>query len=113
MRDAFQKRQNRIERGEEIMLGVNKYPVPYDEITQVFRTNNLAVEIEKNRIIKLKERRDNAKLETLLDKLRGVCEREENVMLIMMEVTKEGATIGEVCNIYREIWGVWEHPIAI
>ena len=113
MRDAFQKRQNRIERGEEIMLGVNKYPVPYDEITQVFRTNELAVEIEKNRIIKLKERRDNAKLETLLDKLRGVCEREENVMPVMMEVTKEGATIGEVCNIYREIWKVWEPPIAI
>lgn len=113
MRDAFMKRQSRIERGEEIMLGVNKYPIHYDEMTQVFRTNKAAVEIEKNRIIKLKERRDNAKVEMLLDKLRDVCEKQENVMPIMMEVTREGATIGEVCNIYREIWGIWEPPIAI
>ena len=113
MRDAFHRRQTRIENQEEIVLGVNKYPVPYDQTTSVFRTNKEAVRIEQERIIKLRERRDNEKLERLFDKLRKVCEKEENVMPIMMEVTKEGATVGEVCDIYREIWGIWEPPIAI
>ncbi len=113
MRDAFHKRRRRIENREEIMLGVNKYEVPYDDVTDVFRTSKEAIEIEVNRINKLKERRDNAKLEKLLDKLRDVCEKEENVMPIMMEVTKEGATIGEVCDVYREIYGIWEPPLAI
>jgi methylmalonyl-CoA mutase N-terminal domain/subunit len=103
----------RIEKGEEIMLGVNKYKVPYDDVTDVFRTNESAIEIEVNRIKKLKERRDNAKLEKILDKLRGVCEREENVMPVVMEATKEGATVGEICDIYREIWGIWDPPLAI
>ena len=113
MRDAFHKRRRRLENREEIMLGVNKYEVPYDDVTDVFRTSQEAMDIEVNRIKKLKERRDNAKLEKLLDKLRNVCEKEENVMPIMMEVTKEGATIGEVCNVYREIFGIWEPPLAI
>ncbi len=113
MRDAFHKRRKRIESGEEIMLGVNKFPVSYDDVTDVFRTNKNAIEIEVERIKKLKARRDNAKLEKILDKLRNVCEKEENVMPVVMEATKEGATVGEICDIYREIWGIWEPPLAI
>ena len=113
MRDAFHKRRMRIENNEEIMLGVNKYPVPYDDVTDVFRTNKEAIAIEVERINKLKARRDNAKLEKILDKLRNVCEKEENVMPIVMDATKEGATVGEICDIYREVWGIWEPPLAI
>ncbi|MFX1279727.1 MAG: methylmalonyl-CoA mutase [Promethearchaeota archaeon] len=113
MRDAFHKRRVKIENGDEIMLGVNKYVVPYDTVTDVFRTNKEAIDIEVQRIEKLKARRDNAKLEKILDKLRDVCEKEENVMPIVMEATKEGATVGEICDIYREVWGIWDPPLAI
>lgn len=113
MRDAFHKRRKRIENCEEIMLGVNKYAVSYDTCMDVFRTNQKALDIEVDRINKLKARRDNAKLETILNKLREVCEKEENVMPIIMEATKEGATVGEICDVYREIWGIWEPPLAI
>jgi len=113
MRDAFHKRRKRIENKEEIMLSVNKYEVPYDDVTDVFRTNDEAMKIEIDRIKKLKARRDNAKVEEILDKLRKVCEKEENVMPVVMEATKEGATLAEICDIYREIWGLWEPPLAI
>jgi len=113
MRDAFHKRRTKIENKEEIMIGVNKYSVPYDTVTDVFRTNPESIQIELDRIKKLKERRDNAKLERILDELRKICEKEENVMPVIMEATKEGATIQEICDIYREIYGIWEPPLAI
>lgn len=113
MRDAFHKRRKKLETGDEVMIGVNKYKVPYDDCTDVFRTNKNAIEIEIERIEKLKARRDNAKLESLLDKLHDVCEKEENVMPIIMEATKEGATVQEICDVYREVWGLWEPPLAI
>ena len=113
MRDAFHKRRMRIESGEEIMLGVNKYPVPYDTVTDVFRTNQEAINIEVERINKLKAKRNKVKFESAMDKLRKVCEKEENVMPVMMEVTKLGATLQEICDIYREVWGIWEPPLAI
>ncbi len=113
MRDAFHKRRMKLETKEEIMLGVNKYPVDYDTVTDVFRTNPKSIQIEIDRINKLKARRDENKLQAALDKLRKVCEKEENVMPAVMEATKEGATVQEVCDIYREIYGIWEPPLAI
>jgi methylmalonyl-CoA mutase N-terminal domain/subunit len=113
MRDAFHKRRMKLESKEEIMLGVNKYPVDYDTVTDVFRTNPKSIQIEIDRINKLKARRDENKLQAALDKLRKVCEKEENVMPAVMEATKEGATVQEVCDIYREIYGIWEPPLAI
>jgi len=113
MRDAFHKRRMKLESKEEIMLGVNKYPVDYDTVTDVFRTNPKSIQIEIDRINKLKARRDEGKLQAALDKLRKVCEKEENVMPAVMEATKEGATVQEVCDIYREIYGIWEPPLAI
>jgi len=34
-------------------------------------------------------------------------------MPTVMELTAEGATLGEITRVYREIWGIWELPIAI
>ena len=53
MRDAFHRRRMKLESGDEVMLGVNKYAVPYDTVTDVFRTNTEAIDIEVNRIEKL------------------------------------------------------------
>ncbi|MHA1651527.1 MAG: acyl-CoA mutase large subunit family protein [Candidatus Helarchaeota archaeon] len=113
MRDAFKKRQSRIESGEEKVIGVNRYVMEEEVFENVFRTNPEAAKIEIERIKKLKARRDNRKLEEILDKLRKVCEREENVLPVVMEATREGATVGEICDIYREIFKVWEPPIVV
>lgn len=113
MRDAFKKRQMRVEVGEERVIGVNRYVMEEPIFENVFRTNPEATRLEIERIQKLKERRDNAKLESILDQLRKVCEQEKNVLPMVMEATREGASVGEICNIYREIWKVWEPPIVV
>ncbi|MBS7270338.1 MAG: methylmalonyl-CoA mutase [Candidatus Freyarchaeota archaeon] len=111
MRNAFHKRQTAIEEGREKVIGVNIYTRDEVPSTKVFRTNPRAAEIEIERIKKLKARRDNRKVQELLDKLRRVCEKEENVLPAVMEATKEGATLGEICNVYREMWGIWNPPM--
>jgi methylmalonyl-CoA mutase N-terminal domain/subunit len=113
MRDAFKKRQSKIEAGEEKVIGINRYIMDEVDFENVFRTNPEAARIEIDRIRNLKERRDNRKLEEALDKLRKVCEKEENVLPVIMEATKEGATVGEICAIYREIFKIWEPPIVV
>jgi len=113
MRDAFKKRQTLIELGEEKVIGVNCYIIDEPPFENVFRTNPEAGRKEIERIQKLKERRDNQKLQEALDKLRKVCEKEENVLPPVMEATKHGATVGEVCGIYREIFKIWEPPIVV
>ncbi|MHC1636360.1 MAG: acyl-CoA mutase large subunit family protein [Candidatus Methanospirareceae archaeon] len=111
MAEAFNKRRKAIESGEEKVIGVNCYISEKEEPIRVFRTNPKAAEIEIRRIEQQKAERDNKKIEELQDKLRRVCEKEENVMPVVMEMTKEGAILSEVCDIYREVWGEWKPPI--
>lgn len=113
MRNAFQRREKNINSGRETVIGVNKYVMKEEVIKDVFRTNEKAEEVELNRIKKLKSKRDNKKVEQYLDELRRTCEKRENVMPVVMKATKEGATVGEICGIYREIWGIWDPPIMM
>jgi len=114
MRDAFRKRQNAIEDGTEKMIGVNRYVLPDEkDSTFVFRTNPKAVLIEQQRVQKIRAERDKSKYEEFANKLRRTCENNENVLPVVMDFTQAGATVGEVCDVYREIWGEWDPPIQI
>ncbi|MBD3227128.1 MAG: methylmalonyl-CoA mutase [Candidatus Lokiarchaeota archaeon] len=114
MAEAFRQRQRDIEEGNEKVIGVNVYTMDEElDEEMVFRTNPKAQQIEVERIQKLKKKRNNKKVEELLDELRKVCEKEENVMPAVMKATRAGATVGEVCDVYREIFGVWTPPIVI
>ncbi|HDM36430.1 MAG TPA: methylmalonyl-CoA mutase, partial [Candidatus Syntrophoarchaeum butanivorans] len=112
MAEAFHKRRRAIETGEERVIGVNCYVSEEKQKVEVFRTNPNAAKIEQERIKKLKAERDNRKIEELLDRLRRVCEREENVMPVVMELMGKGATLYEVCDTYRDVWGEWKQPIV-
>jgi Methylmalonyl-CoA mutase, N-terminal domain/subunit len=48
-----------------------------------------------------------------MDELRRVCETRRNVMPVVMELTKEGATVTEVTNVYREVFGVWKPALLV
>jgi methylmalonyl-CoA mutase N-terminal domain/subunit len=108
MNKAFHKRQTDQEIGKELVVGVNCHVSEVEEEQRVFRTNPRAAEIETERIRKLRAERDNSRVEQLLDELRGVCETRKNVMPVVMELMAAGATIAEVCAVYREVWGIWK-----
>jgi len=113
MAEAFHKRQRALDEGEERVIGVNCYLSSEDEPPIVFRTNEKAGDIERERLRKLRARRDTRKVEELLDVLRRVCDKGENVMPAVMNLTAAGATLGEICDVYREVLGTWTPPIVI
>ncbi len=113
MTKAFHKRQRAIASGEEKFLGINCFTSQEESTIIPFRTNPKAAEIEIERLKKLRKERNNNRVTALLDELRRVCERKENVMPKVMELTAEGATLGEITKVYRQIFGVWELPIAV
>ena len=113
MAKAFNKRQKAFDSGEEKFVGLNCFTTQEEPMVMPFRTNPRAAEIEIEKLRKLRKERNNSHITTLLDELRRICEKKENVMPKVMELTAEGATIGEITKVYREIWGIWELPLAI
>lgn len=114
MAEAFHKRRRAQESGEDRIVGVNCFTAEEaEECAPSFRINPEAGRIELERLRKLRAERDGALVDKLRDELRGVCERGENVLPVVSQLTAAGASLGEIANVYREVWGIWQAPVAI
>ncbi len=98
--------QKEVERGERIIVGVNKFQT--DEKLQL-SLHKLDPQIEKEAISnlkKIKEERNNRLVDSLLEKLREEAKQEKcNLMPTLIEAVKAYATLGEICQVLREVFG--------
>jgi methylmalonyl-CoA mutase N-terminal domain/subunit len=105
--------QRGFDRGEKVMVGVNKYTVPEERSIPTLRID---ADVERRQIEQVrrwkKDRNAAAARETLL-RVRRACEGDENVMPPMVAAVKAGATVGEVSDVFRETFGVYRDPAWI
>jgi methylmalonyl-CoA mutase N-terminal domain/subunit len=103
--DASYMFQKEVERKERVVVGVNQFTV--DEKRPI-ETLKIDEEIQKKQIARLKNlrlKRDKKKVEETLDELKKVAEKEGNLMYPILEAVKCYATVGEICNVLRSIYG--------
>lgn len=111
---AMAEHENRIDKGEIKVVGLNCYELekePYQ--VPIFRPNPQRLEIQKAKLEKLRQERDNQKVEVALERLREATQNGENVMPATLEAVKSYATLGEICGVWREIYSVWKLPIGL
>jgi methylmalonyl-CoA mutase N-terminal domain/subunit len=65
------------------------------------------------RLNKLKSERDNARVEKILHDLREAASTDQNLMPFFIEAVREYATLGEICDVLREIFGEYQQSIAL
>jgi methylmalonyl-CoA mutase N-terminal domain/subunit len=103
--DAAYKFQRQIDACEKIMVGVNKYTSTEKvSITPVEVLDTLEIE-QKKRLSALRRKRNGKAVQNCLKNLRKACETGKNVMPHCIEAVKNLATIQEICDIYREVFG--------
>jgi len=103
--------QRAVEKGEKKIVGVNYYPSErgYASI-DVFRYPDTE-ERQKAKLEELRRRRDNRRVEETLRELRERCMSGGNVMPQVMEAVRARATLGEIMDVYREVFGLWRFPL--
>ena len=97
--------QKEIESGERVYVGINKYTMEEPPPTGLLKVDMSVGEIKTAELKKHRAARDQAKWKAALDKLREVSQTDENVMPYVVEAVKAKATVGEVCNVWREVYG--------
>jgi methylmalonyl-CoA mutase N-terminal domain/subunit len=112
--DAAYAYQRAKERGERIVVGVNKYrePEPEEPTIPLHTVDPRAEAIQKERLARVKRERDTARVAKLLRELQDVARSDENLMPITIECVKAYATEGEIVNALREVFGVYREPIV-
>ena len=105
IQNSAYKFQREIETGERAYVGVNKYTMEEPPVTDLLRVD-MKVGEEKAKELKVwRTKRDNAAWKKALDKLREVSKTDTNVMPAVIEAVKAGATVGEVCDVWRDVFG--------
>jgi methylmalonyl-CoA mutase, N-terminal domain len=99
--------QKEIEENQRIVVGVNKYQSSEKPTIPLFKSNPLHVLQQTARLQELKKKRNQNKVHSSLIGLRTAAEGEENLMPHFIEAVTAYATIGEICGVLREIFGVY------
>jgi len=97
--------QMKIERKEKIIVGINEFKTDEKQKIEIFKLNEEAIKKQIERLKKLRSERDNDKVKNSLKKLRECALLGENLMPAIIECVEAYATIGEISDTLREIWG--------
>ncbi|MHA1637708.1 MAG: methylmalonyl-CoA mutase family protein, partial [Candidatus Thorarchaeota archaeon] len=105
--------QKEIEKKERTIVGVNDFIVENEDIgIPVLKIDEAIERTQVERLQKTRDERDNAKLQLAMDGLRKASEGDENVMPHIVACVREYASVGEIMDLWREIWGEWDEPIV-
>jgi len=103
--------QLKVERGEIPIIGVNTFVEEEIPKVKILKIDPKVRERVVHRLNMLKKERDNSKVSEALDKVRKAAEKEDvNIFPYIYEAIKAKATLGEVSQVLREVWGEWKAP---
>jgi methylmalonyl-CoA mutase N-terminal domain/subunit len=104
--------QRRVESGDEVIVGVNRYVLDEDAHGTI-PTLKIEAEVEREQIARVRaarERRDAKAAAAALQHVRDACHSEENLMPRLLEAGRAGCTLGELCQVYRREFGEYRDP---
>jgi len=114
IQDASYEYQERVEREEEVVVGVNKYTIEEDTQPDILTVDEETTDIQLNRLEEVKADRDDDEVaETLTALEDAVDDDDENVMPYIVDAVKAYATMGEIMEVFEEQYGSYQERIGL
>ncbi len=112
--ESAKRYQRDIETKERIVVGVNEFVQENEKVDiPLVKIDPLVEQEQRENLRKLRECRDNDKVKRSLDALAGAARGTDNVMPKILDATRSLATLGEICDVFRDVYGRWEEPKII
>jgi methylmalonyl-CoA mutase, N-terminal domain len=111
--DASFRYQAEVESKQRIIVGVNRYQLEDEQPLELLKIDPALEPQQIERVRALRGRRDSAAVEAALAALKAASAREDvNLMPVILDAARAYVTMGEMCDVWREVWGVWrETPV--
>ncbi len=105
--------QGEVERGERVIVGVNRYEEPDEKEIEILRIDAALERKQIERVQALRARRDTDAVERALARLKAdAAVDDRNLMPAIIDASNAYVTMGEMCDALRDVWGVWrETPV--
>jgi len=103
--DAAYQYQKEIEEKRRIIVGLNEFTVEESPFTEILRISPEVEKYQKEKLERVKKERNTARVKETLKRLREAAEGTENLMPHILEAVKAYATLGEIADTLREVFG--------
>ena len=100
--------QLQIERGERVIVGVNQFQVEEEPGSPILRVDPRVEQEQVKRLAELRKNRDNGSVVRALENLDHAARGDENVMEPVLDCVGKYATLGEICNVLRQVFGIYK-----
>jgi len=109
--DAAYKYQCDIESGEMPIVGVNCFRAEDEVLPIELFSSPETLKVQKEKLRRIRKERDSRKVQKSLDAIARCCERDENLMELIVGEVKNMITEGEISRTLKRVYGVWEPPL--
>jgi methylmalonyl-CoA mutase N-terminal domain/subunit len=97
--------QRELEAGRRVVVGVNKYVTEEPPLEGLLRVDPRVGQRQSRRLRELRSRRDGGRVRRLLGRIEEAARGTENLMPLLIEAVEGHATLGEICDVLRGVWG--------
>ncbi len=104
--------QKDVESGERVVVGLNKYRIAEEPPTNLLRVDPVVERQEREKLVQLRARRDNARVTETLEGVRRAAAGRENLVPRLLEAVDAYATLGEICDVLRGEFGVHQASVV-
>jgi methylmalonyl-CoA mutase, N-terminal domain len=109
--DSAYKYQRELDKGVKTVVGVNKYCSVDEEISiPTLKIDEKVEQGQSEKLRGLKDKRDNGAVVKRLQDIVVAAREEENLMPSIIQAVREYATLGEISDVFREVYGVYSDP---
>ncbi|HEV2447597.1 MAG TPA: methylmalonyl-CoA mutase family protein [Candidatus Sulfopaludibacter sp.] len=109
---ASYRYQTEIEAGERVVVGVNRFQSD-DQPIELLQIDETSAKHQSQKLAALKARRDSGAVQRSLDALRRAAEGTENTMPYLLDAVRAYATLGEICDALREVFGTYQEATHV
>jgi methylmalonyl-CoA mutase N-terminal domain/subunit len=111
--ESAYREQQRVETGEQVVVGVNRFASQEPVIVPVLKVDPEVAERQKRRLREVRARRDGREVTSRLRELRQAATRSENLLPYLYRCARAYATVGEMCDVLREVFGVYRPAVTV
>ncbi|HKZ94808.1 MAG TPA: methylmalonyl-CoA mutase family protein [Candidatus Bathyarchaeia archaeon] len=108
--ESAYRHQREIEANERVVVGLNQFATERKTLLKTLRVNPVVEEKQVETLKTLRRKRDNRKVDAALDRLQKAVNRDDNLMPIIIGAVREYATLGEICEVLRQVYGDYRAP---
>ncbi len=108
IQEGAYRHQIEIETGEKVLIGVNKFRMDEPVSMKLHRVDPQVERFQLEKLAKVKSRRNNEEVKHILKRMKEAAEGDVNLMFLILEAVKAYATLGEICDALKEVFGEYK-----